>query len=35
VQNVVLTAPAVDVVIDHSTAAWCSAITVSGGLIDE
>jgi phage-related baseplate assembly protein len=35
VQNVVLTAPAADVVIDNSTAAWCSAVSVSGGLSDE
>jgi phage-related baseplate assembly protein len=35
VQNVQLSAPADDVVIDHATAAWCSAVTVSGGLSDE
>lgn len=35
VQNVVLTSPVADVVIDRATAAWCTAVSVSGGLSDE
>jgi phage-related baseplate assembly protein len=35
VQNVALTAPAADIVIDWDEAAWCTAVTVTAGGIDE